>query len=46
MGIQIGLDLFPARVVVEGNEEVDVLAKQALRREEVDVEMPISKEEA
>lgn len=46
MGIQIGCDLVPAHVVVEGNEEVDVLAKQALRREEVDVQMPISKEEA
>ncbi len=35
----------PARVGVEGNEEVDKLAKSALRKEEIDIEISLSKTE-
>ena len=44
MGVHISFAWVPAHVGVEGNEEVDVLAKQAHRRQEVEV--PLSKSEA
>ena len=44
MGIQITFTWAPAHV--EGNKEVDVLAKQALSRGDVDVVVSMSKAEA
>ena len=36
----------PAHVSVEGNEQVDILAKQTLRIKQVDLQVPLSKAEA
>jgi hypothetical protein len=46
MGIQIRFTWVPALVLVEGNEAVDVLAKQALGSGDVDVVVSMSKAEA
>jgi ribonuclease HI len=43
MGKQIIFTWVPAHVGVEGNEAVDVLAKQALSHEDVDVVVSMSK---
>ena len=36
----------PAHVGVEGNEDVDILAKQSLRIQTIDVEIPLCKAES
>ena len=46
MGKQIRLTWVPAHVAVEGNEAVDVLAKQTLISWDVDVVVSMSKAEA
>ncbi|KAI2650690.1 Gag-Pol polyprotein [Labeo rohita] len=45
MGVSVEFVWIPAHVGIEGNEEVDKLAKTALRKEEVEIEIPLCKSE-
>ncbi len=44
-GLNISFLWVPARVGVEGNENVDILAKQSLKRQITDIQVPLSKAE-
>ncbi len=46
MGIFTGFIWVPVHVGVEGNQKVDILAKQTLRIKQVDLQVPLSKAEA
>ncbi len=46
MGISTRFIWVSAHVGVEGNEKVDILAKQTLRIKQVDFQVPLSKAEA
>lgn len=46
MGVTINCPWVPAHIGVEGNEQVDMLAKETLQHKEVDLQIPVSKAEA
>jgi ribonuclease HI len=44
MGVMVSFCWVPAHVGVEGNEKADVVVKSAVRREGIDIQVPLGRQ--